>query len=471
MKKKFMMLFLCMMVSLSACGKSENGKNVENDINTNVAEDNKTIETVQLSDEKLPEAENMHTEDVADIEEKNEVESIQEEIAKVEVKSCEYENADWSSMGQQEMNLLTEEWYRLWDDELNSLWSRLSDELDAEKKAKVLDEQRAWIKRKEANVKAAGAMAFGGSLQPQLENSTAEEMTRARAYILAGCLAEVRNESFIIPPEIQESIDMADPSLDDVFGKFEGQWIFDEERGACVGIERTETCAYGVEGSNWTVWVTGGDIISDLDVYGYTENCIVFKVAHEDYDAFYMLTFNVAGSIYFEYGTSLDAMDEVISATGTNASFPDAYDTENMSVEKEITSSTGSEADFEGKISLEEYESFSAVTDANDAKGYNKFDDFADVLNQDFIGTWYNPELGEAIRLTDECAYVYIPYLDEYGDTPYEWELIDRSDKKLCPELAIYISGKGAGPLAYYVAGFREEYFWCNSQMQIFHRQ
>ena len=106
--------------------------------------------------------------------------------------------------------------------------------MDAETKEKVLDEQRAWIKRKEENVKGAGAMAFGGSLQPQLENSTAEEMTRARAYILAGDLAEVRNESFTIPSEIQESIDLADPSLNDIFEKFEGQWIFDEERGACV---------------------------------------------------------------------------------------------------------------------------------------------------------------------------------------------------------------------------------------------
>ena len=51
------------------------------------------------------------------------------------------------------MNQLTAQWYWLWDDELNSLWSRLSEELDAETKAKVLDEQRAWIKRKEENVK------------------------------------------------------------------------------------------------------------------------------------------------------------------------------------------------------------------------------------------------------------------------------------------------------------------------------
>lgn len=46
---------------------------------------------------------NRHTEDADD----KAGESIQDEIAKVEAKSCEYENADWGSMGQQEMNQLT----------------------------------------------------------------------------------------------------------------------------------------------------------------------------------------------------------------------------------------------------------------------------------------------------------------------------------------------------------------------------
>ena len=165
---------------------------------------------------------------------------------------------------------------------------------------------------KEKNVKGAGMAAFGGSLQPQLENDTAKDMTRARTYILAGYLADVRNENFIISSDIQESIDMADPSLNEIFEKFEGQWIFDKERGACVGVEKTETCAYGVEGSNWTVWVTGGDIISDLDVYGYTENNIIFKVTHDDYDAYYELLFNMDNLLSFAYGTSLGAMDDII---------------------------------------------------------------------------------------------------------------------------------------------------------------
>lgn len=262
--------------------------------------------------ESVPSSENPYTEEVIAIEISDDREFIQEELANVERKSQEYEQADWGSMGQQEMNRLTAQWYHLWDDELNSLWSRLSNELDADMKEKVLDEQRAWIQRKEKNVNGAGSLAFGGSLQPQLENSTAKEMTRARAYILAGYLADVRKESFAIPTEIQESIALSEPSLDEIFEKFEGQWIFDEERGACVGVEKSDMCAYGVDGSNWTVWVTGGDIISDLDIYGYTEINIVFKISDADREMFYELTFNMDHLLTFSCGTSLLAMDDII---------------------------------------------------------------------------------------------------------------------------------------------------------------
>ena len=119
-------------------------------------------------------------------------------------------------------------------------------------------------------------------------------------------------------------------------------------------------------------------------------------------------------------------------------------------------------------ITEEEYNSFSKTCEATDASG---FDDFEKTLNQDYTGTWYDPVMGEAIRLCEEGAYVYIPYLNEYGDTLYEWEVIDRAKRGLCPELAIYINGRGAGPLAYYVAGYREGYFYGNSQGFIFYKQ
>lgn len=129
-----------------------------------------------------------------------------------------------------------------------------------------------------------------------------------------------------------------------------------------------------------------------------------------------------------------------------------------VAIENEITN----------QITAQEYETFTQTADAVDASG---FDDFNQTMNQDFTGTWYDPEMKEAFRLTSQGAYVYIPYLDLYGDELYEWELIDRSAKGLCPELAIYINGRDSGPLAYYVAGYRDGYFWCNLQNQIFYKQ
>lgn len=295
--KRIIMVFACtaLVAFCGGCGAQaeETGQTEET---AQIAETEQTEKTVQA----------------AETTETDKTGQIQEELAEVESKSKEFENADWSRMGQQEMNQLTAQWYRLWDDELNSLWDRLSEEADAQTKAELLEEQRAWIKTKEGNVKAAGEEALGGSLQPLLENTVAEEMTRARAYLLAGYLAEIRKEAFAVPAEVQESIDKENPSLDDIFQKFEGQWIFDESRGACVGVERTKDCDYGIEGSNWTVWVTGGDIFSDLDVYGYTEMAILFKMEHADGEAYYKLFRNMDDVVCLAYGTSFDGMDDVI---------------------------------------------------------------------------------------------------------------------------------------------------------------
>lgn len=295
MKKKLVMLFLCIVVGLTACGKDSNEENIGKNNNTNIVEEDKNAANSQ-------ETENMHTGEATDTKE-NAVESIEEEIARIEEQSREHCAIDTSNMVQVEMNYHSAQWYELWDNELNSLWSRLSKELDADTKAKVLEEQRAWIKRKEGNVVAAGVQALGGSLRPLLESETAAEMTRARVYVLANYLADVRNESFTISTEIQESLDKADPRLDDVFAKFQGKWIFDERRGACVGVERTETCVYAVEGSDWTVWVTGGDLFSDLDVYGYTEQNILFKLSSGIY---YELAFGMEGEVLLTYMPSLE---------------------------------------------------------------------------------------------------------------------------------------------------------------------
>ena len=164
----------------------------------------------------------------------------------------------------------------------------------------------------------------------------------------------------------------------------------------------------------------------------------------------------------------------IIDFTFTAADFGDTLGadifTDKGAMEKTIEEEqiTVTENEVTEKITEQEYDTFTKTADAVDASG---FDDFNQTMDQDFTGTWYDPEMKEAFRLTSQGAYVYIPYLDLYGDELYEWELIDRSAKGLCPELAIYINGRDSGPLAYYVAGYRDGYFWCNAQSQIFYKQ
>lgn len=306
MKRKNVAIVLCVM-AFSLCSGC-NKKVDEIDFN----EDMESIQT----------SENMSTEDInekegADTEDKKNSESIgetiQDEIARVEAKSKEIEDASQDCNTQTDMNINAGEWFKVWDEELNSLWDRLNNEVDAETKEKLLKEQREWIARKEANIKAASEQCMGGSIVPLIENSVAADMTRARVYKLAGYLAEQRNETFTISDDIQAQLDMADPSLDDVFRTFEGQWIFDEAQDACIGIERTEDCAYGVEGSNWTVWITGGDLLSDNDLYEYTAYTITFKKEHDGNAEYYELSHNFSDGVMLTYGTSPDEIYEVLA--------------------------------------------------------------------------------------------------------------------------------------------------------------
>ena len=163
--------------------------------------------------------------------------------------------------------------------------------------------------------KAAGAEAEGGSLQPQLENGTAMRYTRKRSYELAAILAGELGESFAVPEAVEQSLVDVDPTLDHVFEKFEGQWFFDIDRGAVIGVEISETQGdFAPELSTWTVWVTGGDILSDLDVIDYTDESITFYSNKYGFDSYYMLRFNMEYNVQMAYGRSLDAMDDVTTA-------------------------------------------------------------------------------------------------------------------------------------------------------------
>ncbi|SDB34949.1 lysozyme inhibitor LprI family protein [Butyrivibrio sp. INlla16] len=184
------------MESIGVTDKIKNGKMpTYSNINLYMLDSNTSGET----DNKKAETDNKSSETIVDDG------TLQSELAKVEAKYQEYENLDWASMPQQPANVTTYEMYTLWDEELNSLWSRLIEKVTPEEKEELLNDQRAWIKRKEAAVKEAGNEALGGTLQPQLENGTACVYTRKRTYYLATVLAKALGEDFEIPSKVEKS--------------------------------------------------------------------------------------------------------------------------------------------------------------------------------------------------------------------------------------------------------------------------
>lgn len=179
--------------------------------------------------------------------------------------------------------------------------------------------------------------------------------------------------------------------------------------------------------------------------------------------------FSAATSVSAEEPGASAAASSVLSEaikSPAEESITPADESEPLNTEPESSESVQSSAPV---ITQEEYESFGVTVQGAEKKAKG-FRDFAETMNSNFIGTWYDPELGEAIRLTETEAFVYIPYLDLYGDTGYPWQLVDRSGEGKCPKLSIDCFDNGAR-LAYYVAGNTGEYFWCVSQGQLFYRQ
>ena len=105
-------------------------------------------------------------------------ESIQEEITKIEKEADNYKFTLENTEPQQYKNIISYELYRLWDNELNSLWKRLFKEVNTTEKKKLLIQQKEWINRKKENIKIAGQPYEGGSIQSLVCNIRAMEMTK-----------------------------------------------------------------------------------------------------------------------------------------------------------------------------------------------------------------------------------------------------------------------------------------------------
>lgn len=123
-------------------------------------------------------------------------------------------------------------------------------------------------------------------------------------------------------------------------------------------------------------------------------------------------------------------------------------------------------------ITAEQFKNFKIPEKLSEQGIFNEQDDVDTILAGNYLGTWYDETGQESFRLTEDAAYVYIPYLDKYGDEPYKWEIVtDHSDVHEGVELDIYFSGPDIAPLVYYIDGYRGDCFWSILQADVFYRQ
>lgn len=264
MKKRILLIMIIAMLTVTACGTKQNQQAVTT---KNTEKSGKTTSKDDSTEAGMKDTELIDTTD-----------EIAEEMAEIEKKSLEFENSDWD-LPQQEMNYKASEWYELWDEELNSLWSRLTDVLTADDKERMLELQRDWIDRKEKNVIASGVYAYGGSLQPLLEYTMAKDMTRKQAYFLAACLAEATGGAYIAPDDVQKSYEDIDINLAEVFDKYSGTHKLGTDIE--LNVTRLEDSDYTAdnfpEETSWLTWYSHSDVLTDMDVYAYTNDIIVFN--------------------------------------------------------------------------------------------------------------------------------------------------------------------------------------------------
>ncbi len=126
--------------------------------------------------------------------------SLQEEIRKVEELSAEYIALLEEHDSQTDMNMISYRSEMVWDTELNNLWSRMSNDLDATTKEKTLSDLRVWNANKESIIiDTIGKAEDGGSIYSLLYNDLMESMVRKKVHELAEVYANYLGETYEKP--------------------------------------------------------------------------------------------------------------------------------------------------------------------------------------------------------------------------------------------------------------------------------
>jgi uncharacterized protein YecT (DUF1311 family) len=297
MKKRILFILMASTIAFAGCSKDD----IEVDsgvVTTGGEAEQNNEETVDSPAEDAEESEDYTEKIKSEVAEAASSKSVQEEIDTIAALSKKYDELRMNSDTQTEMNENSQWEYLIWDEELNSLWSRMSDELDSTTKEKVLERQRVWVAKKDNAAEQLSAIYQEGSIYPMILNGEQANITRRRVYVLANEYAKFKGETFSMPAR-------------DNTGYFvDTQGTSDEYS--------TMTIAEGMEGDSLDITVSLHKI-GELTGFGEaTANGITF----ESYDG------NVKATIGISYdGASftVDAASDSIVEAGESCKFDIAF--------------------------------------------------------------------------------------------------------------------------------------------------
>lgn len=287
-------------MTLAGCGKGNSSDTSEDStvesptensaVNENIEENSAEDQTGEWTDY----TEQIKTE-VADAASSN---TLQKELETISALANKYDEICTNSETQTDMNYNSQWPYMVWDTELNSLWSRMSDELDPSTKEEVLAKQRVWVSMKETAADNLSATYIDGTIYSTIRGGELANITCRRVYVLAEAFAKFKGESFSMPAR-------------DNFGYFVDTQGTSDEYSSMTVIE-------GMEADSIDIKIS---IYRQGEITGFgtaTEDGITF----ESYDG------NVKGTIGVRYdGASFkvtEAKDAIVN-TGDSYEFDLAF--------------------------------------------------------------------------------------------------------------------------------------------------
>lgn len=145
-------------------------------------------------------------------------ESIQDELDRIEALAMKYDYWRNYDVSQTAMNMASQWPAKVWDTELNNLWSRMSNELSGEAKETPLEDLRKWNKLKErAIVMTLGNPEDGGSMYSLSYNGEVERMTKRKVFTLAEYYANNIGQSFTMPDLGYYGVYINDEGTSDIY--------------------------------------------------------------------------------------------------------------------------------------------------------------------------------------------------------------------------------------------------------------